>query len=71
MQINQKIGSWTIKTLDGSKMLCVCDCGTQRSVLTRSLIEGTSRSCGCLKVLNHRKVMASTFPRQEALDVVC
>lgn len=71
MQVNQKIGKWTVKTLDGSKTLCVCDCGTQRSVLTRSLIEGTSRSCGCVTVSTHRRVMSSAFTPKEAEHGVC
>lgn len=26
---------------------CVCECGTKRAVLERSLVSGVSRSCGC------------------------
>lgn len=29
---------------------CVCDCGTQRPVSSLTLKNGTSKSCGCLKI---------------------
>lgn len=31
------------------RWLCVCDCGSQSSVLESSLLKGTSLSCGCLR----------------------
>jgi hypothetical protein len=31
------------------RWLCVCECGEQRTVAATSLLQGTSRSCGCLK----------------------
>lgn len=30
------------------KWLCRCQCGTERYVLERSLLSGSSRSCGCM-----------------------
>lgn len=29
------------------RFLCVCDCGTKRTVLRRSFVSGNSKSCGC------------------------
>lgn len=29
---------------------CRCDCGTERAVISQSLRDGTSKSCGCLKI---------------------
>ncbi len=52
----QKIGRWTvlddyIKTPRGEKkLLCRCECGTERYVLERSLKSGASLSCGCLRL---------------------
>lgn len=51
----QKFGRWVV--LDESistpkrerKWLCQCDCGTMRHVLQRSLLYGSSESCGCLR----------------------
>ena len=49
------IGRWTVldtyeKTSRGEKKwLCRCACGTERSVLERSLKNGGSCSCGCLQ----------------------
>ena len=37
------------------KVLCRCDCGTERYVLERSLKYGSSKSCGCLTVENVKK----------------
>jgi hypothetical protein len=31
------------------RWMCVCECGEQRTVAAISLMQGTSKSCGCLK----------------------
>lgn len=33
-----------------TRWLCRCDCGTEISVVSRYLITGDTRSCGCLKI---------------------
>lgn len=51
----QRFGRWTVlnrceKNKNGErKWLCRCDCGTERYVLERSLLYGSSKSCGCLR----------------------
>jgi hypothetical protein len=51
----QRFGRWTAVRLGNSKpgtlgmlqtYLCRCDCSTERDVLTKSLVNGLSRSCG-------------------------
>lgn len=38
-----------IPTYDGSsKYLCVCICGTKKVVNRKTIVNGTSKSCGCL-----------------------
>lgn len=32
-----------------SAWLCVCDCGSQKSVIGQNLVRGNTRSCGCLQ----------------------
>ena len=54
-----KVGRWTVlgdvQTVhrksgkSEQKILCRCDCGTERYVLERSLLYGASQSCGCLR----------------------
>ncbi len=52
----QQIGRWTVlndyqTTPKGEKkLLCRCECGTERYVLERSLKHGGSQSCGCLRI---------------------
>ena len=48
----QKFGRWTVLEKDENigaeaKWICICDCGTKRSVLQHSLRNGKSTSCGC------------------------
>ena len=57
--IGQRFGRWVIAAYAGTKPCgktgrsrerqfhCRCDCGTERIVLSRSLIHGVSKSCGC------------------------
>ncbi len=52
----QKYGLWTvIKYAGNSKWLCVCDCGTKRDVRSRYLLDGKSKSCGCLRRAKKRQ----------------
>ena len=59
VKTGQKYGRWTVlddvqivPRKNGKselKILCRCDCGTERYVLERSLLYGGSVSCGCLR----------------------
>lgn len=52
---SRRVGRWAVSeqyitTAKGEKKyLCLCDCGTERYVLERSLKSGGSFSCGCLR----------------------
>ena len=37
------------------RWLCVCDCGVECAVISRSLLTGRTRSCGCLRQENARE----------------
>ena len=55
----QKFGRWKVIEKDNSKKgtaywICLCDCGTMRSVCGSSLRNGASTSCGCYKIENSR-----------------
>lgn len=60
---NQKFGRWTLLyPVDKGKYKyywhCRCDCGNEKDVLTTSLKNGSSTSCGCYrKEYNHNKKM--------------
>lgn len=50
-----KFGRWSVVGLDDTrsssgktKWICVCACGTKRSVVGSNLLRGISGSCGCL-----------------------
>lgn len=30
-------------------VLCICDCGTERAIKAFCLVQGMTRSCGCLR----------------------
>ena len=47
-----KVGAWTILRRDETdvkRMVCRCDCGTERSMARINLYQGTTKSCGCIK----------------------
>ena len=54
----QRLGHWTVVGYAGiracgktnrhySSWICRCDCGTERVLLSQSLISGLTQSCGC------------------------
>lgn len=51
----RRFGRWRALRFSGinprgrSCWRCICDCGVKRKVLTTSLIQRKSRSCGCLR----------------------
>lgn len=55
----KRFGRWTVlqreplphKTVSGEAFgwLCRCDCGNEKVVITKNLLNGRSKSCGCLK----------------------
>jgi hypothetical protein len=53
LEAGQTFGQWRLVALDlartdhGRRWICVCTCGTQRSVCELSLNIGETRSCGC------------------------
>lgn len=61
--IGKRFGRWTIVsqaddkvTVNGKKTVkqrywnCLCDCGAKKEVSEQTLLNGESKSCGCLKV---------------------
>jgi len=55
-----KIGRWTlIEDTKKYSWLCECDCGNRKIVDTHRLINGQSRSCGCLARLKNSKRMTT------------
>ena len=57
-----RFNKWTVlgpeKYHEGSGWywFCRCDCGTEKTVLQRNLIEGKSKSCGCYRQEHMRSV---------------
>jgi hypothetical protein len=46
----KRFGRWrVIRYARDRRWFCVCDCGTRRAVCGKSLRNGGSRSCGCLR----------------------
>lgn len=85
VQPGEKYGRWTVTgvSVKGTKdtprrVLCRCDCGTEKLIVPSSLTNGKSRSCGCLKVatasehgrktLKHPIAVGDRFTRWVVLD---
>ncbi len=53
---SKKYGRWTIvrpatrSASNALRWICVCDCGTEKTVQQNTMLNGTSQSCGCLSV---------------------
>lgn len=61
----RKFGRWTVVEYRGkSRWYCKCQCGTEREVLSKSLIEGRSTSCGC----HHKTIIAAKLTRHGGSD---
>ena len=63
----QKYGRLTIidrapNTSQGTTWNCICDCGKQVQVSTRSLRSGNTKSCGCL----HKEMVSQQFSKNIA-----
>ena len=54
--VGKRFGKWTViarvENTDrgNTKWLCECDCGTRKKVLGNNLVQGISKSCGCVTV---------------------
>ena len=57
---NKRFGRLTaIKYVGASKWLCKCDCGNEKIVISESLINGHTKSCGCInkeRKANRKKI---------------
>lgn len=54
LKVGQRVGRWTLVSSDKpiggrTRWLCRCACGAESVVLSQSLKNGRSRSCGCLQ----------------------
>lgn len=45
-----------------SNWLCVCDCGNEKIVRQRNLIEGRTNSCGCFSDIARREKALANYP---------
>lgn len=63
MEQDQKIGLWTLvrPVEDGKRWLCICDCGTTRTVATQHLKARATKSCGCAPRNMHRQAMGNVL----------
>lgn len=52
----KRFGRWTVidGQIQGKKVLCRCDCGTEKMVDKDNLVRGLTKSCGCYKAENQK-----------------
>lgn len=58
-----KLAPKDIWTNGNSKYICKCDCGTLKAISSRHLLNGSTRSCGCLLIKVMSKIGKITAPR--------
>jgi hypothetical protein len=44
-----KVLQYVGKSKNGSRWICRCECGNHRAFLTRDLLSGSSKACGCYR----------------------
>ena len=62
--VGQHFGKWTVLEYAGDmRWKCKCSCGTEKNVLTRYLLNGSSKSCGCDRNYHiiHKDITGQTF----------
>lgn len=69
--INKVFGRLTVlerdlSSKDRTKYICLCECGNKISVLSTNLLDGSTKSCGCLKE-EKSNIFNKKFGRLEAL----
>ena len=58
--LNKKFGMLTpLEYLGNNYWKCRCDCGNIKNFLTNNLVNGSTKSCGCLKDLKEQKIYNS------------
>jgi len=63
-------GSWTIMSYSKEfhKWNCLCICGTSRLLLAASLVNGTTKSCGCIRAKKNN-LTGQVFGRLTAISL--
>ena len=52
-----------------SRLLCLCDCGTKKTVAMKDLKSGNTKSCGCLRYeLSSKRILARCLRHGHATD---
>lgn len=46
--IGTRYGRLTVEGYDGPYALVLCDCGARKRVRNKHLLDGSTKSCGCL-----------------------
>jgi hypothetical protein len=65
--VGQRFGRWTVLDMAPAyRYWCQCDCGTKREVLSKSLKNGNSTSCGC----SYKRKPGDVFGRLTLLEQV-
>lgn len=63
----QQIGQWTVldcyQRNSKTRVLCRCQCGTERELSARNIAVGRSRSCGCHRNRKHGQSYTVEFRR--------
>lgn len=45
--VGSQFNRWTVLVVLGRRVICRCECGTERYVLRWDIVNGKSKSCGC------------------------
>lgn len=66
IDMSLKYGLWTPKKRMGPKMLCACDCGTEKIINAFDMKSGKSTNCGCRKKILLSKRLKEKNPSRLA-----
>lgn len=61
VELGKQFGNWKVLERIGIRHKCLCKCGIIKNILTFTLTNGDSKSCGCSKKVDHNLLVGKKY----------